>query len=261
MMAALHLLQPGFNPLRNFMSEYLVGPFGYLGTAAVYILAVTLLMLLFGLQLSVASSGFLAASSVLLGVMAVLLCVCAAFPIHLLPPDGSLPNFTRAAIIHIVASALLYASLIALLFTLPKAYKRNAKRRSFSRVTLLLGFLNLASFMGFILAPFYLRGLAQRAMSLPVFIWLLLTAWRLRQAVPDFFVRAALLFITTVTIVIFLAASVFRILSSLTHPGIGPCLNWGLVVFCLAVGTFSFWRSMVELLAYLREQKMEPGLR
>lgn len=261
MMAALHLLQPGFNPLRNFMSEYLVGPFGYLGTAAVYILAVTLLMLLFGFQLSVASSGFLAASSFLLGVMAVLLCVCAVFSIHLLPPDGRRPTFTRAGIIHIVASALLYVLLIALLLTLPSAYKRDEKWRPFSRVTLLLGFLNLASFMGFILAPFYLRGLAQRAMGLPIFIWLLLTGWHLRQAVPDFFVKAALLFVTTVTIVIFVASGVFRILSSLTHPGIDPCLYWGLVVLCLAMGTFSFWRGMVELLTYLREQKMESGLR
>jgi len=261
LMAALHLLRPDYNPLRNFMSEYLVGPFGFLGTATAYVLAATLLMLLAGLRLSVRPSGFLTASCVLLGVMVVSACVCAVFPIDVLPPDGRLPIFTRAAIIHIVSSALLFVSLIALLLILPSAYKRDGIWRSSSHVTLLLGFLTLASFVGFFLAPFYLRGLAQRATGLPVLVWLLLTGLRLRQATSEPFVKAALLFATTVTIVIFVASSVLRILSSFAPLKTNPYLYWGLVVLCIAMGTFSFRRGIVELLAYLRERKMESSLR
>jgi hypothetical protein len=145
--------------------------------------------------------------------------------------------------------------------TLPSAYKRDEKWRSFSRVTLFLGFLIFASLVGFILAPFYLRGLAQRAMGLPVLAWLLLTGLRLRQTIPESFVKAALLSVMAVTFVIFVASSVFRILSSFfTPPRTDPYLYWGLVVLCFAMGTFSFWRGIIELLTYLRERKMELSL-
>jgi hypothetical protein len=257
LLAALHLLRADYNPLRKFMSEYLVGPFGFLGTAAVFILAATLLMLLAGLRLAVRRSGFLTASCVLLGVMVISVCVCAVFPIDALPPDGRFPTFTKAAIIHIVSSALLYASLSALLLTLPSAYIRDEQWRSFSRVTRLLGFLNLASFVGLILAPFYLRGLAQRTIGLPLFTWLLLTGWRLRQALPESLVQAALRFATTFTCVIFVAASVARILSSLASARTDPCFYWSMVMLCIASGAFGFWRGIVELRAYLREQRTD----
>ena len=127
------------------MSEYLVGPFGFLGTATAYVLAATLLMLLAGLRLGVRPSGFLTASCVLLGVVIISVCVSAIFPIDQFPQDGRLPNFTRAGIIHVVFAVPLFVSLIALLLILPSAYKRDEKWRSSSHVTLLLGFLTLAS--------------------------------------------------------------------------------------------------------------------
>ena len=123
---ALHILQPDYNPLRNFLSEYAVG-LGFLVTAAAYELAATFLMLLFGLRLSVRPSGFLTASCVLLGVVIISSCAVAVFPIHfvVIPLDGSPPNraavlaaLTRTDIIHGLSSCLLFASLIALLLTL-----------------------------------------------------------------------------------------------------------------------------------------------
>jgi hypothetical protein len=189
MVAALHFLRSDYNPLRNFISEYAVGPYGFILTAAVYVLAATFLMLLLGLRLSVHPSGILTASCVLLGVVIISLCVAAVFPIDfvIMPPDGSRPAraavlaaLTRTDIIHIVSSALLFASLIAVSLTLPSAYKRDEKWRSFSCTTLFLGFLMLAFFVGLILVPFYLRGLAQRGIFLVVLVWLFLTGMRLR---------------------------------------------------------------------------------
>ena len=177
----LHLLRPDYNPLRRLMSEYLVGPFGLFGTAAAYLLAATLFMLLIGLWRSVRRCGFLTASCVLLGVMVISVCVCAIFPIDVLRPDGSHSSFTRACIIHLASSAVLYVSLVALLLILPSAYKRDEKWRSFSHVTLFFGFLTVASLLGLVFVPVYLRGLAQRAMGLPVLIWLFLTGLRLRH--------------------------------------------------------------------------------
>jgi FtsH-binding integral membrane protein len=255
LMVALHLLRPDYNPWRKFVSEYLVGRFGYLGTVAVGILAATYLLLLAGLRLTVRPSGFRTAACALLGVMIISLCACAVFPIDVLPPDGRLPRFTQAAIIHIAASAALFVSLNGLLWTLPGAYLRDEKWGSFSRVTRLLAYLTLATFAGLILAPFYLRGMAQRTMGLPIFTWLLLTGWRLRQELPGALVKAALLLATIVTLLVFVAASVVRILSSFNSPRTHPCLYWGLVLLFLAIGTFSFWRGTVELFSYLRERK------
>lgn len=262
LMVTLHFLQPDYNPLRNFCSEYLVGPFGFLGTAALYILAATLLMLMVGLRLGVCPSGFLTASYILMGVVIISVCVSAIFPIDLFPPDGRLPSFSRAGFIHAVFAVPLFVSLIAILLILPSAYKRDEKWRSSSHITLLLGFLTLASFVGFFLAPFYLRGLAQRATILPVLVWLLITGLRLRQATSEPFVKAALLFATTITIIIFVASSVFRISSSFfIPPKADPYLYWGIIALCIAIGMFSFRRGIVELLAYLRERKMESSLR
>jgi hypothetical protein len=180
-MVTLHFLRPDYT-LRNFISEYAVGPFGFLATAAFYELAATFLMLLVGLRLSVHPSAILRASCVLLGVLVISICVCAVFPTDLMPPAGSRPTFTsltRAGIIHIVSSSLAFASLIAVSLTLPSAYKRDEKWRSFSHPALFLGFLILAFFVGLILAPFNLKGLVQRGMFLVILVWLLLTGLRL----------------------------------------------------------------------------------
>jgi len=181
--AMLHLLRPDYNPLRRFMSEYLVGPFGFLGTAAAYLLATTLFMLLVGLWRSVRRCGFLTASCVLLGVMVISVCVCAIFPIDVLRPDGSHSTFTRACIIHLASSAVLYVSLVALLLILPSAYRRDERWRSFSHVTLFFGFLTVASLVELVFVPVYLRGLAQRENFLLILVWLLLTGLRLRQVI------------------------------------------------------------------------------
>ena len=244
------------------MSEYLIGlRFPWNGWS--YILGATFLMLLVGLRLNVRPSGFLAASCVLMGVIVVLACAGPSFPIDALPSDGSLPpTFTRAAIVHIVCSALFYVSIIAILLTLPSAYKRDETWQPFSHMTRFLGYLTLASFVGIILAPFYLRGLAQRGNFSVILVWLLLTGLRLRRAIPESFVKAALLFVMVLNFGIFVASSVFRILLSFfTPPRTDIHLYWSLVVLCFAMGTFSFWRGSVELLTYLRERKMESNLR
>jgi hypothetical protein len=182
--ATLELLRSDYNPLRNMLNEYLVGPFGFLGTAAACMLAAIFAMLLLGLRRSVRPSGFLTASCVLLGVVAISLCVSAVYPADAWPPEGSRPTLTGAGIIHLVSAVRFYALLLALLLTLPGAYKRDEKWRSFSPVILFLGFLILALQVVFIFAPFDLRGLVQRGIGLVILVWLLLTSLRLRQAIP-----------------------------------------------------------------------------
>jgi len=182
--ATLERLRSDYSPFRNLLGEYLVGPFSFLGTAAACLLAATFLALLVGLQLSVRPSGFLTASCVLVGVVAISLCVSAVFPMDMRPPDGSHPIITWTGIIHVVSPIRFSALLIALLLTLPGAYKRDEKWRPLARVTLFLGVFIIALQVAFILAPFDLRGLAQRGIGLVILVWLVLTGWRLRQVLP-----------------------------------------------------------------------------
>jgi hypothetical protein len=183
MQATVELLRPDYNPMRNLLNEYLVGPFSFLETAAACMLAATLLILLVGLRLSVRPSGFLTASCALLGVVVVSLCVSAVFPNDARPLDGSRAIFTRAGIIHILSAVRIYALLIALLLTLPGAYKRDEKWRPLSHATLFLGLLIILVFLvGSIFAPFDLRGLVQRGVALMIGVWLVLTALHLRRA-------------------------------------------------------------------------------
>jgi hypothetical protein len=86
---------------------------------------------------------------------------------------------SRAYITHIVSAALLFTSVIAVSFTLPSAYKCDEKWQSFSHTALFLGYLILAFFVGCILAPFNLKGLVQRGITLVILVWLLLTGLHL----------------------------------------------------------------------------------
>jgi hypothetical protein len=263
LIAVLHLLRPGYNPLRHFLSEYLIGlRFPWNGLS--YVIGATFLMLMAGLRRSVRPSGFLAAACVLMGVIGVMACLGPSFPLDELPVEGSnLPTtLSKSAIVHLVLSALFYAAIVAILFILPSAYKHDETWQPFSRLTRFLGYLAVASLVGMVLAPFYLRGLAQRGNFLVILAWLLLTGLRLRGAIAEAFVKAALLFVLVVTLGIFVAAGVFRIvLSCLTPPRTDIPLYWSVVVLCFALGTFGFWRSSVELLTYLRERKMGTSLK
>jgi len=185
MQATVELLRHDYNPLRNLLNEYLVGPFSFLEMAVACMFAATFLIVLVGLRLNVRPSGFLTASCALLGVVVVSLCVTAVFPNDARPLDGSRAIFTWAGIIHIVSAVRLYALLIALLLTLPSAYKCDEQWRPLSQVTLFLGFLILLFLVGFMFAPFDLRGLVQRGMALVILVWLLLTGWHLRRAMPS----------------------------------------------------------------------------
>jgi hypothetical protein len=113
--------------------------------------------------------------------MSASVCGAALFPIDVLRPDGSHLPFTRTCLIHLAFSALLFVSLIALFGTLSVACQRDEKWRPFSQTTRTLGLLFLVSLLALLLVPVSWRGLAQRAMGVPVLGWLLLTGVRLRQ--------------------------------------------------------------------------------
>ena len=177
---AVDVLRPDYNPNRNLLDESLVGPLSFFMRAAACVLATTFLVVLVGLWRNLYRSRFLIASCVLIGVVAISLFVSALFPLDVWPTNGSHPTLT--ALIHLVAASRFYALLMALLVTLPIAFKHDEKWRSHSNVTLFLGVLTLAFQVGFILAPVSLSGLVERGSGVVILAWLLFAGLRLRQA-------------------------------------------------------------------------------
>lgn len=184
-MITLHLLRPDYALARRFLSEYSVGPFGFLGNAAFYVLAVTLLALAIGLQMSVRHSVPLALTCLLIGLAAVAFCTSALFPTDVQPAGGGRPISSRAGAIHDLSALAIFVALIVAALTLPGALKRDASWAPFSGIVRLFGLLILIGFICFFLVPWRLKGVAQRAEVAVILTWLLLTGLRLRQSVPS----------------------------------------------------------------------------
>jgi len=179
--ATVDFLRPAYNPSRDLLDDALVGPLSFFMRAAACVTAATFLTALIGLVLNVPRSGFLMASSVLIGVVVLSLFLSALFPLERLP--GTHPKLT--AVVRFVSMARFDLVLIALLVTLPLAFRRDERWRLFSYATWFLGFVALAIGVWFLLAPGSISGLVDRVGSLPLLVWLFLAAMRLRQVAPS----------------------------------------------------------------------------
>jgi hypothetical protein len=178
---ALHMLRPDFDPMRRFLSEYAVGRFGILGTVSFCVMAATVLTFRSGLHLGVQRSLPLNSTSLFLALAAAGFLTSALFPTDVQPTGGGRPIPTRAGAIHDMSALLLFTSLILAALILPSALKRDPSWRSFSLTARLLGILILVLFVAFIVAPWRLKGLVQRAEVAAILTWLLMTGLRLRK--------------------------------------------------------------------------------
>jgi hypothetical protein len=181
LMGLLHALRTDYNPARRFLSEYSVGEFGLLGTAAFCALAATLLFLALGLRATVRPALSLAVACTLLGIAAVAFLASAAFPTDIQPLAGGRAVPTRSGAIHDVSALVAFLSLIPAFLALPRAYAQDEAWRSFSRVALLFGLSLLAFFVAFILVPWSIKGLAQRACAAVIVLGALFTGIRIRR--------------------------------------------------------------------------------
>jgi hypothetical protein len=80
--AALHFVRPDVNPVLEPMSNYAVGPYGFLFTAADIGLGLAALALTFGLYLSIAPPGRSYVGLFLLGLYGVSVLLAGMFPIR-----------------------------------------------------------------------------------------------------------------------------------------------------------------------------------
>lgn len=179
----LHVLRPDYNPLRRFLSEYAVGRFGVLMTAAFLLQALISLALVIGLFRDVRHSGSLLAGCASLTVAAVALTVSGVFPTDLSDPAGDPPRLiTRAGMVHQSAGTLSFLSRIVAFLFLSRAYRCDNRWQALAPTARRVAVAFLALFFTFVLMVRWdLGGLAQRGAVAVGLLWMFLSGLHLRR--------------------------------------------------------------------------------
>lgn len=174
---ALHFLRPDYNPISRFVSEYAVGPYGFLMTSAFFGLSLGSLALVLGLYQGVSRTGRSWVGLVLLGIWGVGVLIAGIFPTDL---KGA-PRTTSGSI-HDMASVLAFFSLILATIFLSWRFKQDEKWSSFHRPALILSVMMMLALIGFFLSVnTEFVGLSQRIFISTFLLWLLRTAAHLHH--------------------------------------------------------------------------------
>ncbi len=175
---ALHFLRPDYNPATRFISEFAVGPYGYVMTIAFFALGLGILALALGIRRGVTPSRANSAGSLTLGIWAIGALLAGIFPTDL----GGTPITTTGAI-HITASLIAFVAAIAAIFLNSRGFRQDPSWMSYYAASLTVGFAALVTLVIlFISVNTGWVGIAQRAFVAVILLWLLSTEVRLRSA-------------------------------------------------------------------------------
>ena len=178
-LAVQHVLRPSYDPMRAFVSAFVVGRYGSLQVVAFFALAIGLLCLAVGLRHALPTSMWLRAGIVLLFVCATATALAGAFTTDL--PGAAA---TAAGIVHGVAGDIGYLALVGAMLAISLHFAGDQRwRRLFgwSAGLALLAVVMLAAM--FLTLDTLIAGLTQRLFGLSTFAWVLLVSIALWQAV------------------------------------------------------------------------------
>ena len=176
-LAALHFLRPDVNPVLDPMSNYAVGPYGFLLTAADIGLGLAALALTFGLYLSIAPPGRSYIGLLLLGLYGVSVLLAGIFPIDV---GGEATTF--GTIHNIVGNISFFGFPIGVIL-LSLGMGKDERWRSFRRRALALSLLVvltvILTIVGSNLGIGF--GVTQRIANVAALVWMLAVALHLRS--------------------------------------------------------------------------------
>lgn len=178
----LHVLQPGIDPLRRAMSNYVLGPYGFLMTLVVLSAPVMMASLATGLHRSLAKP--LVRSRLRMIPMGVAGLGFVLLAIYAKSSTVSDDIVTTADRIHAVAGFIgtLWVHVVMLLYSV--RFRTDARWQPFARHSMLLAVAALITFaLLFIIVPALAlpaAGLMQRLNVFLILLWLFLAALRLR---------------------------------------------------------------------------------
>ncbi len=171
----LHVLRPQLNPLSHAISEYAIGPYGFLMTLAFIMRGLGGLFLVVGLALGTTRGSRSWAGLVLLSLFTLCSFLVAIFP-------GN-PQNTIVLLIHSVSALFGFSSLAIAALIWSRRLRKDPLWRSSAHVSLVLALLILLSllfFIGLVIGPSSgFQGLAERVLEIFIVLWLCFMAWKL----------------------------------------------------------------------------------
>jgi hypothetical membrane protein len=175
--AVLHFLRFDVNPMLEPMSNYAVGPYGFLFTAADIGLGLAALALTFGLYLSIAPPGRSYVGLFLLGLYGVSALLSGIFPIDV----GG--EATMAGTIHNIVGNIAFFCFPIGVILLSLGMGKDERWRSFRRPALALSMVVvltvILTIVGSNLGMGY--GVTQRIFNVAALVWMFLVALHLRS--------------------------------------------------------------------------------
>jgi len=170
----LHFLRPEYNPINHAVSNYAVGPYGYLMTAAFYVLALSVFALALGLIGSIALTNLSRVAVLILCLASVGMVVMGVFPgdVHALHPPA-----TITGVIHWTAAGISFLSIMIAAFLLSSFFKTDERWQMFQRICFILALAMVGALLLYgMLALVGWIGIGQRIYIAVCLLWLLVLA-------------------------------------------------------------------------------------
>lgn len=175
---ALHFLRSDYDPVKRAVSNYAVGPYGYLMTIAFFVLAVSLFALAPGLARCITLSSSSRIGLRLLKVASMSMVVAGIFPGDV---NGSGSPLKITVILHWLAAGVSFLSIMIAALLLSSQFRMDERWQSFRRLAFALA---LGIVVGLVVYGilFFIGwfGIGQRIYIALTLLWLFLAAVRVR---------------------------------------------------------------------------------
>ena len=178
---ALHVVEPDFSVVNNYISEYALGESGWLMQSAFFGIGFGVIAIALGLRQTLAPGKRVTASVVVLLIAGIGFFVAAIFKTD---PTGATETTTDGNL-HLVGSVMIFFSLLAVAWMLRGVFKRDPTWEAFAKAQMWFAIVYTVSMVvTFGTPPGGPVGVTQRLFVTLILGWLLTLAWNIRRHGP-----------------------------------------------------------------------------
>jgi hypothetical membrane protein len=183
---ALHFLDSGLDPVKVYMSDYALGPYGWLMKSAFFGVGLGTIAIGLGLRATLETGKRVTPAVVLVMVAGIGFLVAGTFNTD--PYDAV--EATTSGSIHLLGALVLFLSLVVSAWLLRGVFSRDWRWLDFSRPTLWFAIALTATFVFMFVGPLG-AGLDQRIFVVAVMSWLALLGWQVSQHAQSYAAEVA----------------------------------------------------------------------
>ena len=176
---ALHFLDSALDPVEVYMSDYALGPYGWLMKSAFFAVGLGTIAIGLGLRATLAAGKRVTPAVVLVIVAGIGFLVAGTFNTD--PYDAV--QETTSGSIHLLGALVLFLSLVISAWLLRGVFSRDRRWQGLTSTTLWFAIALTATFVFMFVGPLG-AGLDQRIFVVVVMSWLAFLAWQVYQHAP-----------------------------------------------------------------------------